>query len=123
MTATGTTSNHSEFGCATESQRTLKDLAAKRKGQPVYVLGHDDRYKGQEAVFETFNVRLAVVKFANGSTVGFDLLDLLLPCEIHEDGEAYFEIRFCDQCEQAFPLSASEFWAEQEPTTCFECAP
>ena len=121
MTTAETTPN-SEFGCATEDQRTLKDLRVKRKGQPVYVLGHDERYKGQEGVFEAFNVRLAVVKFPNGKTVGFDPLDLLLPCEIHENGDAYFEVRYCEQCEQVFPLTAAEFWADQEPTTCQECA-
>ncbi|MGB0910669.1 MAG: hypothetical protein ACPGYT_09920 [Nitrospirales bacterium] len=121
MMATETTANN-EFGCSTETQRTLKDLRVKRKGQPVYVLGHDERYKGQEGVFETFNIRLAVVKFANGKTLGFDPIDLLLPCEIHENGEAYFEIRYCDQCDQVFPLTASEFWADQEPATCPECA-
>ncbi len=111
-----------EFGCTTETQRTLKDLRDKRKGQPVYVLGHDERFKGQEGVFETFNIRLAVVKFANGKTLGFDPMDLLLPCEIHENGEAFFEIRYCQDCEQVFPLTAKEFWAEQEPKTCPECA-
>ena len=112
---------NNEFGVATETQRTLKDLRVKRKGQPVYVLGHDERFKGQEGVFEAFNIRLAVVKFANGKTLGFDPIDLLLPCEIHENGEAYFEIRYCEYCEQAFPLTASEFWAEREPATCPEC--
>ena len=122
MTMTETTSN-SEFGCATESQRTLKDLRAKRKGQPVYVMGHDERYKGQEGVFECFNIRLGVVKFPNGKTAGFDPSELLLPCEIHDDGQAYFEIRNCDECDQLFPLTAEEFWAEQERTTCPECSP
>ena len=111
-----------EYGCTTESQRTLKDLHVKRKGQPVYVLGHDEQFKGQEGVFEAFNVRLAVVKFPNGKTVGFDPMDLLLPCEIHENGEAYFEIRYCDQCDQTFPLTAQEFWADEEPTTCPDCS-
>ncbi|GJL64518.1 MAG: hypothetical protein NPIRA04_31720 [Nitrospirales bacterium] len=119
---TAQTVSDSEFGCTSETQRTLKDLRVKRKGQPVYVLGHDEQFKGQEGVFESFNVRLAVVKFANGKSVGFDPLDLLLPCEIHENGEAYFEIRYCEQCDQVFPLTAREFWAEQEPTTCPECA-
>ena len=41
-----------EFSCATQTERTLKDLRTKRKGQPVYVIGHEDRYKGQEGVFE-----------------------------------------------------------------------
>ena len=79
-----------EFCCATQTERTLKDLRTKRKGQPVYVIGHEDRYKGQEGVFEFFNVRLAVVKFPDDKTLGFDPLDLLLPCEINDDGVAFF---------------------------------
>ncbi len=113
----------SEFACANESQRTLKDLRSKRKGQPVYVMGHDERYKGREAVFECFNIRLGVVKFPDGKTAGFDPSELLLPCEIHNDGQAYFEIRYCDQCDQSFPLTPEEFWAEQERTTCPDCSP
>ena len=123
MTTAETSSTSSEFFCASESQRTLKDLRAKRKGQPVYVMGHDARYKGQEAVFECFNIRLGVVKFSNGKTAGFDPSELLLPSEIHEDGQAYFEIRYCDQCDQSFPLTSEEFWAEQERMTCPECSP
>ncbi len=61
-----------EFSCASETERTLKDLRIKRKGQPVYVMGHEDRYKGKEGVFEFFNVRLAVVKFPDEKTLGFD---------------------------------------------------
>ena len=71
MTTADMTST-SEFDCASESQRTLKDLRVKRKGQPVYVMGHDERYKGQEGVFECFNIRLGVVKFPNGKTAGFE---------------------------------------------------
>ena len=122
MTSSSSTSS-AEFACATESQRTLKDLRTKKKGQPVYVVGHDDRYKGQEAVFEFFNVRLAVVKFPDGKTVGCDPLELFLPCEIHDDGEAFFEIRNCEKCEQLFPLTSAEFWVEQERTECLECCP
>lgn len=116
------TTSNTEFACANDLQRTLKDLRARRKGQPVYVMGHDERYKGQEGVFECFNIRLAVVKFPNGKTAGFDPLELLLPCEIHEDGQAYFEIRNCQDCDQLFPLTADEFWAEQERTICPECS-
>ena len=122
MPTVGFTSS-GEFACASESQRTLKDLRTKRKGQPVYVLGHDDRYKGKEGVFEYFNVRLAVVKFPDGKSVGYDPSELLLPCEIHDDGHAYFEIRFCDMCDQPFPLTSAEFWVDQERTQCSECAP
>ncbi|RMH35280.1 MAG: hypothetical protein D6690_09360 [Nitrospirae bacterium] len=122
MTIIGT-SSVGEFAVATESQRTLRDLRVKRKGQPVYVVGHDDRYKGKEAIFEYFNVRLAVVKFEDGKLVGYDPSELLLPCEIHEDGVAYFEIRYCQTCDQLFPLTSAEFWAEQERTECPECAP
>ena len=59
-----------EFYCATQTERTLKDLRTKRKGQPVYVIGHEDRYQGQEGVFEFFNVRLAVVQFPDGKALG-----------------------------------------------------
>lgn len=113
----------SEFACASESQRTLKDLRLRRRGQPVYILGHTDNLRGQEAVFEHFNVRLAVVKFPNGKLAGYDPLELLLPCEIHEDGTAYFEIRQCQKCDQIFPLTSHEFLAEQERAECPECAP
>ncbi len=112
-----------EFFCATQTERTLKDLRTKRKGQPVYVMGHEDRYKGQEAVFEFFNVRLAVVKFADEKTLGFDPSDLLLPCEINEDGIAFFEIRYCEACDQLFPLTSEEFHQPVERSECSECAP
>ncbi|RMH03292.1 MAG: hypothetical protein D6704_12830 [Nitrospirae bacterium] len=112
-----------QFAVATESQRTLKDLKVRRPGQPVYVLGHLDNRRGQEAVFEYFNVRLAVVRFPDGKLLGYDPADLLLPCEIHDDGEAYFEIRQCRQCEQMFPLTSEEFRSEHERTECPECAP
>jgi len=118
----GTTSS-GEFAVATESQRTLKDLQIKRKGQPVYVLGHDDRFRGQEATFEFFNIRLAVVKFPDNKTAGFDPMYLLLPCDIHEDGLAYFEIRYCDTCNALFPLTSSEFLAQQERMECPDCSP
>jgi len=112
-----------EFFCATQTERTLKDLRLKRKGQPVYVIGHEDRYKGQEGVFEFFNVRLAVVKFPDEKTLGYDPLDLLLPCEINEDGVAFFEIRYCESCDQLFPLTSEEFHMAEERRECPECAP
>ncbi|MFZ1744747.1 MAG: hypothetical protein WBO24_04240 [Nitrospirales bacterium] len=112
-----------DFFCASETERTLKDLRIKRKGQPVYVMGHEDRYKGKEGVFEFFNVRLAVVKFPDEKSLGFDPIDLLLPCEINEDGVPFFEIRYCETCDQVFPLTASEFYAPVERKECPECAP
>lgn len=74
-------------------------------------------------MFEHFNVRLAVVKFTDGKKLGYDPLDLLLPCEIHEDGEAFFEIRQCKICDQTFPLTTDEFRAEVERAECPECQP
>lgn len=118
---TAGTSSSGAFACATATQRTLKDLRTKRKGQPVFVLGHVPERKGQEAVFELFNVRLAVVKFPDGVTIGYDPAELLLPTEIDEKNVAYFEIRYCSKCEQPFPLTSEEFHAEQEPTECPEC--
>ena len=112
-----------EFCCATQTERTLKDLRTKRKGQPVYVIGHEDRYKGQEGVFEFFNVRLAVVKFPDEKTLGYDPLDLLLPCEINDDGAAFFEIRYCETCDQLFPLTSEEFHLSDERRECPECSP
>lgn len=112
-----------QFDVATDSQRNLKDLRVRKAGQPVCVVGHGDDRKGQEGVFQHFNVRLAVVKFPDGKTLGYDPLDLLLPCEIHEDGEAFFEIRQCALCNQTFPLTSDEFRAEHERTECHECQP
>ncbi|MDR4493821.1 MAG: hypothetical protein AB7P17_03680 [Nitrospirales bacterium] len=112
-----------QFFCASETARTLKDLRVKQKGQPVYVMGHEDAYKGKEAVFEHFNVRLAVVKFPEGKTLGFDPSELLLPCEIDQEGIPFFEIRYCELCDQLFPLTLEEFHAPVERTQCPECAP
>ncbi|MCY3729356.1 MAG: hypothetical protein OXF97_10240 [Nitrospira sp.] len=112
-----------QFEVAMDSHRTLKDLRARQPGQPVCVVGSGDDRKGKEGVFQHFNVRLAVVKFPDGKTLGYDPLDLLLPCEIHEDGEAFFEIRTCAACNQIFPLTSDEFRAEQERTECPECQP
>ncbi len=120
MPSAGTSSSGS-FAVATSAQRTLKELRTKRRGQPVLVLGHVNERKGQEATFEVFNVRLAVVKFGDGVTLGYDPSELLLPTEIDEAGVPYFEIRSCDRCEQPFPLTADEAQAEQEPTTCPNC--
>ena len=119
---TAGTSSTGEFACATPTQRTLKHLRTKRKGQPVYVLGHLPERKGQEAFFELFNVRLAVVKFADEATFGYDPGELLLPTEIDDKGVAFFEIRTCKTCDQQFPLTVEEAQAEQERTQCPECA-
>jgi len=120
---TAGTSSSGNFSCATATQRTLKDLRTKRRGQPVYVVGHVLERKGQEASFELFNVRLAVVKFADGVLLGYDPVELLLPTEIDEKGVAYFEIRQCRKCDQHFPLTSEESRAEQERTECPDCAP
>ena len=112
-----------EYAVATDAQRTFKDLKIRKPGQPVCVIGGVDDLQGKEAAFQQFNIRLAVVKFADGKTMGYDPLDLLLPCEIHEDGEAYFEIRECSTCGQIFPLTSEEFRAPVERTECPECQP
>jgi hypothetical protein len=121
MKLTAGTSSSGNFSTATVSQRTLKDLRTKRRGQPVFVLGHVPERKGQEAAFELFNVRLAVVKFGDGVLLGYDPVELLLPTEIDEKGVAYFEIRQCAKCEQQFPLTVEESNAEQERTDCPAC--
>lgn len=121
MNPTAGTSSSGNFSVATASQRTLKDLRTKRKGQPVFVLGHVPERKGQEAAFELFNVRLAVVKFGDGILLGYDPEELLLPTEIDEKGVAFFEIRQCTTCEQQFPLTLEESSAEQERTDCPAC--
>jgi len=118
---TAGTSSSGNFACTTATQRTLRDLRTKRKGQPVYVVGHVLERKGQEATFELFNVRLAVVKFSDGVLLGYDPGELLLPTDIDEKGVAEFEIRQCQQCEQQFPLTTEELNAEKEPTACPEC--
>lgn len=110
-----------KFSCATATQRTLKDLRTKRKGQPVFVIGHRLERKGLEATFEVFNDRLAVIRFEDDARLGYDPLELLLPTEIDEQGVAYFEIRPCRVCEQLFPLTAEECDAEEEPTVCPDC--
>ena len=115
------TSSTGGFACATSEHRTLRDLRTKRKGQPVYVLGHIAERKGQEATFELFNVRLAVVKFEDGVTLGYDPNGLLLPTEIDEQGVAYFEVRQCPKCDQQFVLTAEECNAEEERAECPEC--
>ena len=111
------------YAVATDSQRTLKDLKNRRSGQPVCALGGVNDLQGKEGTFQQFNVRLAVVRFGDGQTLGYDPLDLLLPCEIHDDGEAYFEIRQCQTCRQTFPLTSAEFRAPLERTDCHECQP
>lgn len=99
----------------------MRELRTKRKGQPVFVLGHLLERKGQEATFEVFNDRIALVKFPDGAVIGYDPLELLLPTEIDEHGVAYFEIRHCAQCRIMFPLTASERDADTEPTECPDC--
>lgn len=116
------TSTTGSFAVATKEVRTLRDLRTKRKGQPVYVVGHIDERKGSEATFELFNVRLGVVKFADGATIGFDPVELLLPTEIDDKGVAYFEIRTCSACRQQFPLTSEEYNSDEEPTTCPQCS-
>ena len=115
------TSSSGTFACASATQRTLKDLRTKRRGQPVFVLGHIPDRKRQEAAFEVFNVRLAVVRFPDGQMVGYDPSELLLPNEIDEKQVPYFEIRDCERCEQLFPLTVEECRADEEPTTCPAC--
>ena len=116
------TSSTGSFSVATKTVRTLRELRTKRKGQPVYVLGHLENRKGSEATFESFNVRLGVVKFEDGETVGYDPVELLLPTEIDDKGVAYFEIRTCATCQQPFVLTSEEYNADVEPTTCPECS-
>jgi len=118
---TAGTSSSGAFACAGPGQRTLKDLRTKRRGQPVFVVGHIVERKGKEATFDVFNVRLAVVKFEDGITLGYDPSELLLPTEIDDKGVPYFEIRHCAACEQAFPLTAEEFHADDEPERCPDC--
>jgi hypothetical protein len=115
------TSSAGQFACTTTVQRTLKDLRIKRKGQPVFVLGHVLARKGQEAAFEAFNDRLAVVKFGDGALVGYDPRELLLPTEIDEHGVSYFEIRPCRSCAVLFPLTMEESDSDQEPDQCSDC--
>lgn len=112
-----------EYDVATAAQRTLKDLKVRKPGQPVCALGGVNDLQGKEGIFQNFNIRLAVVKFSDGSTLGYDPIDLLLPCEIHDDGEAYFEIRRCKACEQTFALTSEEFRAPVERDDCPECQP
>lgn len=119
IVGTSTTGN---YAVASATERTVRDLRMKRKGQPVYVVGHVEERKGTEATFELFNVRLGVVKFADGESIGYDPVELLLPTEIDEKGVAYFEIRTCATCQQLFPLTSEEYNAEIEPTTCPGCS-
>ncbi|HZS11841.1 MAG TPA: hypothetical protein VFA38_06300 [Nitrospirales bacterium] len=118
---TAGTSSSGAYACASSTQRTLKDLRTKRRGQPVFVLGHIVERKGQEATFELFNVRLAVVKFEDGTLLGYDPSELLLPTQIDEKGVPYFEIRHCVACTQPFPLTAEESQADAEPDRCPDC--
>ncbi len=115
------TSSSGQYARATASQHTLRDLRTKRRGQPVFVLGHLLDRKGQEAAFEVFNDRIALVRFGDGGTAGYDPSELLLPTEIDDDGTAYFEIRPCRTCELLFPLTREESESEPEPTQCPDC--
>lgn len=115
------TSSSGHYSCATASQHTLKDLRIKRKGQPVVVLGHLLDRKGQEAAFEVFNDRIALVKFSDGGLLGYDPIELLLPTEIDEKGIAYFEIRPCHTCQVLFPLTLEEAESDEEPSQCPDC--
>ena len=115
------TSSAGQFTCATAAHRTLKDLRIKRKGQPVVVLGHVLARKGQEATFESFNDRLAVVKFSDEGFAGYDPRELLLPTEIDDHGVPYFEIRTCHSCQGLFPLTIQECESDQEPEQCPDC--
>ena len=67
------------FPAPQDTQHTLRDLRTKRKGQPVFVLGHVLARRGQEGIFEVFNDRLAIVKFSDSGVIGYDPLELLLP--------------------------------------------
>ncbi len=116
------TSSAGQYAWATASQRTLKDLRIKRKGQPVFVLGHVLARKGQEATFEAFNDRLAVVKFSDGGFMGYDPRELLLPTEIDEHGVPFFEVRSCRVCDMLFPLTVEESDSDQEPEHCSDCS-
>jgi hypothetical protein len=115
------TSSSGQYSCATASQHTLKDLRIKRKGQPVVVLGHLLDRKGQEAAFEAFNDRIALVKFNDGGLLGYDPIELLLPTEFDDKGIAYFEIRPCRTCHVLFPLTLEEAESEEEPAQCPDC--
>ena len=115
------TSSSGQFSCTTGTLHTLRDLRTKRKGQPVFVLGHVLARRGQEGTFVVFNDRLAIVRFSDGGVIGYDPLELLLPTDIDDKGIAYFEIRPCRLCEQLFPLTADECGAAEEPTVCPEC--
>jgi hypothetical protein len=121
IVGTDTSGQTKPFACAGAAQRTLKDLRTKRRGQPVLVIGHILERKGQEATFEVFNDRLAVIKFADGAVLGYDPLELLLPTEIDESGVPYFEVRHCESCGQLFPLTLEECNADTEPTSCSAC--
>ena len=115
------TSSSGQYSCATASQYTLKDFRIKRKGQPVVVLGHLLDRKGQEAAFEVFNDRIALVKFSDGGLLGYDPIELLLPTEIDDKGIAYFEIRPCRACHVLFPLTLEAAESEEEPAQCPDC--
>ena len=75
---TDTSDQAGKFACTSTTQRTLKDLRAKRKGQPVFVVGHRLERKGTEATFEVFNDRLAIIRFDDEVKLAKYLISLKL---------------------------------------------
>lgn len=104
------TSSTGQFSCATDREHTLRDLRTKRKGQPVFVLGHVLARKGQEAIFEVFNDRLALVKFSDGGAIGYDPLELLLPTDIDDKGIAtskFAPAGNANNCSRSLPMNVT----------------
>ncbi len=109
------------FAVATPEARNLRDLRHRRYGQPVYVSSDQVlSRKGQVGTWEKFNVRLAVIKFADNVLLGYDPADLLLPTR-YEDGKPVFETRICELCRAAFALTQQEVDEKKEPTRCVDC--
>jgi hypothetical protein len=111
----------SGFSVATAEARNLRDLRNRKYGQPVYVSSdHPLARKGQTATWEKFNVRLAVVKFKDGTVLGYDPADLLLPTRF-EDGQPVFESRTCEVCRATFPLTQQEVQQKKDLARCPLC--
>ena len=111
----------SSFSVATAVARSLRDLRNRKYGQPVYVSSdHPLARKGQTATWEKFNVRLAVVKFKDGTVLGYDPADLLLPTRF-EDGQPVFEFRTCEWCRATFPLTQQEVQQKKDLARCPAC--
>ena len=111
----------SSFSVATAEARNLRDLRNRKYGQPVYVSSdHPLARKGQTATWEKFNVRLAVVKFKDGTVLGYDPADLLLPTRF-EDGQPVFEFRTCELCRATFPLTQQEVQQKKDLARCPAC--